>query len=318
MVPRTIRKVFYSLLGATGVVFALSAFYLLSRTAQNASDFDELQNQILLINAIGVVALLALIIGNLARLLRDYRAHIPGAKLKARMVVMFVGLAVLPLVLVFWFALQFINQGIDSWFNVKVEEGLDDALALSKASLGLQMRDNLNTTMRIAEDVQDFHGRDLIYQLGVLRLESGASEITVFGRNGRIVATSSDDLAGNMPSPPGDEMMLQAQQQLPYVSLESLEQGRYEIRTAIPFGSASDPASQGVVRAVFPVNERMSHMASSVEDSYSDYKRALYLRDPLKRTITITLTIVLMISLLASVYGASSSRGASSRRSRTS
>ncbi len=304
MVPRTIRKVFYSLLGAIGIVFALSAFYLLSRTAQNASDFDELQNQILLINAIGVVALLALIIGNLARLVRDYRAHVPGAKLKARMVFMFVGLAVLPLLLVFWFALQFINQGIDSWFNVKVEEGLNDALALSKASLGLQMRDNLNTTMRIAGDVQDVHGRDLIYQLGVLRLQSGASEITVFGRNGRIVATSSDDLAGNMPEPPGDEMMLQAQQQLPYVSLESREQGRYEIRTAIPFGSASDPASQGVVRAVFPVNERMSHMASSVEDSYSDYKRALYLRDPLKRTITITLTIVLMISLLASVYGA--------------
>src|SRR5690606_290547 len=71
MVPRTIRKVFYSLLGAIGIVFALSAFYLLSRTAQNASDFDELQNQILLINAIGVVALLALIIGNLARLVRD-------------------------------------------------------------------------------------------------------------------------------------------------------------------------------------------------------------------------------------------------------
>lgn len=304
MVPRTIRKLFYVALGTTGIVFALAAFYLLSRTAQNARDFDELQNQLLLINAVGVVALLALIVGNLARLLRDYRAHVPGAKLKARMVAMFVGLAVLPLLVVFYFSMQFINQGIDSWFNVEVEEGLDHALALSQASLGMQMRDNLDTTMRIADRVRDVRGRDLIYELGVLRLESGASEITVFGRNGRIVATSSDDLAGSMPEPPMDEMLLQVQQERPYVSLESLEGGRYEIRTAIPFGRATDPGGQGVVRAVFPVNARMSEMASTVESSYSDYKRATYLREPLKRTISITLTVVLMMSLLASVYGA--------------
>src|SRR5690606_1215322 len=138
----------------------------------------------------------------------------------------------------------------------------DNALSLSQASLGLQMRDNLNTTIRIAEEVEDVRGRDLIYRLGVLRLESGASEITVFGLNGRIVATSSDDLAGSMPEPPGDEMLLQVQQRLPYVSLESLEEGRYEIHTAIPFGNPANPDSQGVVRAVFPVNERMSRMAS--------------------------------------------------------
>jgi nitrogen fixation/metabolism regulation signal transduction histidine kinase len=292
------------LLGATGIGFALTAFYLLSRTAQDARDFDELQNVILLINVAGVIALLALIVGNLARLLRDYRAHVPGAKLKARMVAMFVGLAVLPLIVVFYFSMQFINRGIDTWFNVEVEEGLDNALGLSQASLGMQMRDHLDTTTRIAEGLRDIYGHDLIYELGVLRLDSGASEITVFGRNGRIIATSSDDLAGNMPEPPVDEMLLQVQQELPYVSLESLEGGRYEVRTAIPYGSPTDPNGQGIVRAVFPVNERMSRMASSVESSYSDYKRALYLREPLKRTISITLTVVLMISLLASVYGA--------------
>jgi nitrogen fixation/metabolism regulation signal transduction histidine kinase len=41
--------------------------------------------------------LFALLIGNLARLASDYRKNVPGAKLKARMVGMFVGLAVLPM-----------------------------------------------------------------------------------------------------------------------------------------------------------------------------------------------------------------------------
>ena len=84
-----------------------------------------------------------MLIGNLSRLLRDYRNNVPGAKLKARMVGMFVGLAVLPLIVVFYFSMQFINRGIDSWFNVEVEEGLDNALALSRAALEMQKRQNL-------------------------------------------------------------------------------------------------------------------------------------------------------------------------------
>ncbi len=304
MVPRTLRKVAYGLVAAIGITLALTAFYLLSRTAQDARDFDEVQNLILLVNIVGVAALLALIVGNLARLVSDYRGHVPGAKLKARMVAMFVLLAVVPLLVVFYFSMQFINRGIDSWFNVEVDKGLDSALELSKASLDIRKGDHVATTARIAEGLGGISGRDLIYELGVLRLENGASEITVFGPNGRIVATSSDDLAGHMPEPPAGEMLLQVRQGLPYVSLESLENGSYEVRTAIAFGSPTDPDGQGIVRAVFPVSERMSLMASAVESSYSEYQRARYLREPLKRTISITLTIVLMISLLASVYGA--------------
>ncbi len=304
MVPRTLRKVAYGMLGAIGIGLALTAFYLLSRTAQDARDFDQVQNLILLINIAGVAALVALIVGNLARLVRDYRSHVPGARLKARMVAMFVLLAVVPLLVVFYYSMQFINRGIDSWFNVEVEAGLDSALALSQASLDIRKGEHLDTTARIAKALEGISGRDLVYDLGVLRLEHGAAEITVFGPNGRIIATSSDDLAGSMPKPAADEMLLQVRQDLPYVSLESVEGGGYEVRTAVAFGSATDPSGRGIVRAVFPVSERMSRMASSVESSYSDYKRADYLREPLKRTISITLTVVLMISLLASVYGA--------------
>jgi nitrogen fixation/metabolism regulation signal transduction histidine kinase len=228
---------------------------------------------------------------------------VPGAKLKARMVAMFVGLAVLPLLIVFYFAMQFINRGIDTWFNVEVEAGLDDALALSQASLGMQMRDHLNMTIQIAERLDEIDGEELIYELGMLRRESGASEITIFGRGGRIIATSSDDLADSLPEAAKDEMLMQIQQDRPYVNLDSVEEGVYEIRTAVRYATDGRDG-QGFVRAVFPVNERMGRMASNVERSYSDYKRAVYLREPLKRTISITLTVVLMISLLASVYGA--------------
>ena len=140
MVAKTLKRALYFLIATSGVGLALVALFLLTQTVQKSDDFDQLQDVILATNIAGGMLLIALLIGNLARLARDYRQNVPGAKLKARMVGMFVGLAVLPLLVVFYFSTQFINRGIDSWFNVEVEEGLDNALTLSRAALELQKR----------------------------------------------------------------------------------------------------------------------------------------------------------------------------------
>ncbi|MCZ6810031.1 MAG: ATP-binding protein [Proteobacteria bacterium] len=304
MDTRKIKNMVYTVLGATGVGLAVTALFLLSRTAQNSEDFDRLHILILLINVAGVVVLFALLVGNLVRLLRDYRTDVPGARLKARMVGMSVSLAVVPLLVVFYFSMQFINRGIDTWFNVEVEKGLDDALALSRAALEMQMRDNLGTTVQIAERLRNVSKRQLIFELSMLRRESGASEISVFGRNRRILATSSDFAANRLPQVPKDEVLLQIRQNRPFVSLDPLERGSFQIRTAVAFGDRSRPETVGVIQAYFPVPERIGRMANSVDSSYSEYKRLLYLREPLKRTFTLTLTVVLLLSMLTSVYGA--------------
>ena len=293
-----------AIVGVIGVGLAVTALFLLSWTPQNSEVYESLHITILLINLAGVVILFLLTVGNLARLLRDYRQHVPGSKLKARVVGMFVGLAVLPLLVVFYFSIQFINSGIDSWFNIEVEEGLDEALALSQAALGIQMRDHLSTTVQIADRLQDVSTRQLIFELSRLRRESGASEISIFGSNNRIVATSSDQAAGSLPQSLTDEVVLLVRQNRPFVSLDPVEEDNYQIRTAVPFGSPNRRESFGVIQALYPVPERISMMANSVESSNSDYKRAAYLREPLKRNFSLTLTVVLMLSLLGSIYGA--------------
>ena len=304
MDARTLKRVAVAIVGVIGVGLAVIALFLLSWTPQNSEVYESLHITILLINLAGVVILFLLTVGNLARLLRDYRQHVPGSKLKARVVGMFVGLAVLPLLVVFYFSIQFINSGIDSWFNIEVEEGLDEALALSQAALGIQMRDHLSTTVQIADRLQDVSTRQLIFELSRLRRESGASEISIFGSNNRIVATSSDQAAGSLPQSLTDEVVLLVRQNRPFVSLDPVEEDNYQIRTAVPFGSPNRRESFGVIQALYPVPERISMMANSVESSNSDYKRAAYLREPLKRNFSLTLTVVLMLSLLGSIYGA--------------
>lgn len=304
MDARKIRRAAIGLIGVIGVGLAIVALFLLSWTPQNSDDYESLHITILLINIAGVIVLFVLMVGNLARLLSDYRNNIPGSKLKARLVGMFVGFAALPLLVVFYFSIQFINSGIDSWFNIEVEKGLDEALALSQEALDIQKRDHLETTARIADFLQDVNPRQLIFELSRVRRESGAGEVSIFGRNRQIVATSSDLSAGSLPKPLTEEVMLQLGQNRPFVSLDPLEGGNYQIRTALPFGNSRRTDRGGIIQALFPVNERISMMANSVESSNSDYKRAAYIREPLKRNFSLTLTVVLMLALLASIYGA--------------
>jgi len=290
--------------GALGVGLAMLALFLLSWTPTNTQDAESLHIVILVINVAGAVVLFSLMLGNLVRLLKDYRNHVPGTRLKARIVGMFVGLAVLPLLVVFYFSIQFINSGIDGWFSIEIEEGLDDALALSQAALGMQMREHLATTVQIADRLQDVSARQIIFELSMLRRESGASEISIYGRNSQILATSSDRAAGSLPAPLTDEVVLQIRQNRPYVSLEPLETGGYNIRTAVPFGNSSRRDLAGAIQALFPVPERVGTMADNVDSSYNEYKRAAFIREDLKQNFSLTLSVVLMLSLLASIYGA--------------
>jgi PAS domain S-box-containing protein len=302
-VATRLKRVFLVLLAALGVLLWLAALLLFSRIAENSDDFSRLQNWILLVNTTGVTVLGALIITNLVRLVRDFRQHVPGSRLKARMVALLVILAVAPLVAVYLFSVQFINRGIDSWFSVDVERGLADAMDLSQTALDLQKRENLEQLQRVAQSIGSNEHADLVAQISALRRDSRAVELTVYGANFQILATSSDEARLSMPAYPTEEVIFQVSQG-PYVSLEPRADGRFQIITAVQMSAPTSGGEARLVQAVFPVEQRLNALANAVQESYNQYAELVYLRNALKQSFTLTLSLVLLITMLASVYGA--------------
>ena len=305
MVARTLKRALYLVIATAGVGFAVAALFLLTQTVQKSDDFDRLQDIIVAINIAGGMLLVAMLIGNLTRLARDYRGNVPGAKLKARMVGMFVGLAVLPLLVVFYFSTQFINRGIDSWFNIEVEEGLENALELSRAALELQKRRNLASTQAAAQRLSVVTDAQAVFELSLLRREAGASEMTLYGSNNAVLATSSGSATASLPKPLNEEVVLQMQQGRPFVSLESLADGGVEVRTAVVFRHRVGRSREArVVQGHYPVTDRVAEMVGSVERSFQEYQQLMFFREDLKDLLTVTLAFVLLLSLLAAIYGA--------------
>jgi PAS domain S-box-containing protein len=297
-----IRKYGSTVLGCIGVALWVAALFMLASAAQNSDKFDKWLPWILLINVAGMGTLVVLLAGKLTRLVRDYRRHVPGSRLKGRTVAVFSLLAVAPILVVYYFALQFLNRGIDSWFENEVSQGLKDTRELSHAALDVRVREFQQHTELVARSLSGLSSYQLAASLNRQRQESTAIEFTVVGPQARIIATSSDRPMDALPVPATDEMMLQLRRGRPYVSLDTDSVGGYLIRAASPIEDSS--SGQRVLIALYPVPLQLSQLADTVQRSLSSYAHLVQIRQPLKTTFVLILSFVVLMSLIAAVYGA--------------
>ncbi|RMF95132.1 MAG: HAMP domain-containing protein [Gammaproteobacteria bacterium] len=291
-------------LSGAALLLGIVALVLLGRTSQDSESFGRLNDLLLLLNVACALALLLLIAGNLWRLVRDYRARRPGAALRARMVGAFVALAVMPLAIVWWFAVQFLQSGIDNWFDLRVEHGLSDALELSRDALDLRLRSDLEKTREMARALSGVAPPVMVAMLGEFRRQAGASEVTIYGSASRIVATSVRDPATQLPMVIPDDVLLRLRQSGYYVGLDPAPDGRYQVRAAVLMPRLRPGAQLLALHAIYPLNERIGLLAESVERSYSRYEELAFLREPLRYSFIFTLSLVVLLSFLAALYGA--------------
>jgi nitrogen fixation/metabolism regulation signal transduction histidine kinase len=300
---RRLRRTLTTIATVVGLVLLIVSLALLAETAHNSLEFSRFQLVILAVNLIGLVVMSMLIVVALARLGRDYLRQVPGARLKARMVSIFAVLALLPVLLVFVFSLQFITRGIDSWFDEDVEAGLAQALSLSRQALDARKREFLTVTVDMGRALGKEDDIALYARLDELRAMHGATELTVFGPNQRIIALSAAlPATAETPMPDADRVLPPLQPDEPYVAVEPLPSGGLQVRTALLIESAV--GENRVLQGVFPVSERFADLAETIQGAYNAYGRSAYLRKPLQDSFALTLTLVLLLSVLAAVWGA--------------
>ena len=240
--PALKRAASAAVMGVGGLLW-LAAILFMAQTAQNSEQFSRLHPWILMINVAGLVVLVALLATKLTQLVRDWRGHVIGSRLKARMVWIFGVLATLPILLVYFFAVQFLNRGIDSWFNVEIRQSLDDALVLSRSALETRMREHLAATEVIAERAVGERRADARQRSRCCAGRPARLEIIVASEGGVVVAVSKGLSYDVVPDEVPSEVLLQVRQGRPFVSLEPQADGGYLIRTAVPLGASSGDAA---------------------------------------------------------------------------
>ena len=299
---RALKRGAIAVAAICGAALWLLAVYLLSQSVQNATRFTNLLPWVLTINIAGLAVMVMLIAGRLAQLLRAWRQRVTGSRLEARMVWMSGLLAIVPILIVFYFSVQFINRGIDSWFGGEIGAGLNNALNLSRTALDIRSREYLNRTERMAGRV--LPGEDRLPQLNALRKEAGALEVAVFSADGRIMALSSDTLAHTPESPATTDMLLQVMRGESYLSLDPVSTGYYLVRIAVPLRAGSAGDDWQILSATFALERRLAELADVVDAASRQYAELTRARQPLKTGFILSLSLVLAATVLGAIYGA--------------
>ena len=285
-----------SVLSLFGLI--LLSLQLMSSATQESSELSRMYSWLLVVNVIGSIVLLWLVGVNIYTLTRQLKRREAGSKLTTRMVSLFVILALAPAAIVFYFSMQFLHQGIDSWFNVEIDRAMEDALELSQASLDQRMRWHLKKTQQIANSLESTSAPLLTQEVDHLRELSGATEITLFSNPGKIIVSSSINPGEILPSLPDEHIWLGLRQNSDYVALDPIHENELVIRAIVTI-KKPEPI---FLQALYPVPIRIADLIDSVEFAFLRYKEMGFLRHSLKLSFSLALTLVLLISLLAAIW----------------
>ncbi len=276
--------------------------YMLSAATQDTSRLNDL---FLYIFGLGLVCLLLLagiLTRGLYRLYRDFKRKAPGSRLTLKLVSLFVLLIVGSTSIVYGFSVHFLQRGINSWFDVKVEQALEDSLELSRNAFGIRMRTLLRQTRMMAGVLSELPDTRLTNSLRELVKLSGALEISIWNMQGRLVVSSIENPAIFLPAAPDESIVRRLQQGEDYIGLDPAANDELQLRAAVMLPRQSILAEERYLHVAFPVNDHLSSLGKNVQNAYTDYKELSYLRKPLVTIFTLTLSLIVFLTMLASIW----------------
>lgn len=269
------------------------------------------------INFILIILLLFLIIRNIVKLFYEHRRGIIGSKLRTKLVAAFVGLSLVPTILLFIFAINFLSYSIEFWFNIKIGDALNRSLEVAQVYYqqmeeqakfnARQMSTDITQNRLYEKERVDYlksfvSQRQKNYKVGMVEtFFDFQKEKMVF------VDVTNPDIA---PVDPTAKMMENIYLGKEESIIHPTENGDVIVGIVPVFSSAVPSEVIGRVSVSYRIPKGFVDKLRSVADASEQYRKIELLKNPIKSNYIITLSIVtLVIIFLAIWYGLTLSKG---------
>jgi nitrogen fixation/metabolism regulation signal transduction histidine kinase len=250
-----------------------------------------------------LIVLVATIGQRLWRLRADLARAVPGARLSRRLLLVLVLLALPSTIVVYGFALRFLDATIDNWFDVHLEQALDDALEIGRIAVDEHLRAAEGASADLAKRLAAEPSASAQAALDETIEASGAIELTVFGDDGRVIATASSDPRYLNPPLPDSALLMRVHGDGRYAASEPFGDA-LALRVVLPLASADAREPSRLLQGIFPLPARLQPLTRGIERASFDFQRLKFLRGSLKLTFALILTFVLLLSVLVVVLAA--------------
>ncbi|MBN2514480.1 MAG: PAS domain-containing protein [Deltaproteobacteria bacterium] len=299
------------------ILITVIVIVLLTYIESHLTHIEELvpvSNEVLIfglinINVILIILLIFLIVRNLVKIIFERRRGILGSKLRTKLVMAFVCLSLVPTVVLFLVAIQFLSYSIDNWFNVKINSALKRSLEVAQTYYQ-QSADNAQSyAKQISSEITEnkLYEKEKIDYLKTLieqRQKSynlGSVEVYFDNRKERLFIRDQ-----NNPNIPPIELSAKILEDVfmgkETSTVRSVGTGDLISGLAPIFTNYKPREVIGVVVISYYMGKELVDKMTIISSTNEEYKQLTLMKNPIKFSLIITLSIVTLLIIFSATW----------------
>ncbi len=311
----------HRLIGA-GLVALLLLFTALFYLAQRGRDLPAalVTNRVLMfmlwyVNVLLILIVVFVLLRNLFKLLIERRHRVLGSTFKFKLVATYIGLSLIPVLVLFAIATELLQGSIDRWFNTPVAPVLERGSAVAQALYDRIEKTNLRDASRVLREIEAFDLNDpaerplLTRRMQELLQELDLDLLAVYEGREFIHATlSSESGISDLPEP--DPSLLEDAAKEGHAAAVQTPPGTKGSLLMTAVSPHSSPAAPGAAKATAPVvvvagsllDPVLAEQREKLVEDYQAYRQLLVQKDDLRASHLLLFAMVTLLILLASSW----------------
>jgi two-component system nitrogen regulation sensor histidine kinase NtrY len=261
------------------------------------------------INIILLLLMVFLVFRNLVRLVFEQRQISLGKSLRTRLVISFISLSLIPTILLFFIALQFVSTSMDYWFNSNVEASLDESLKVAQdiyqenrertIENGQVIADQLETSRLLERDPHSIE----VFLTGLLAARN-LDGLTLISEQRQVIAdVMSDNIRlESLPEIPTELLRLTQAGEKNQTSIQPIDTGEI-VRsiTQVFLNRKQGVTPYLLVTTVYIPQDELQRM-TVISRGIEGYRQLMLLKNPLKTSLLVMLLIVTLLIIFSAVW----------------
>ena len=283
----------------------LFALFSLGEIIKGSQQFNRIYLWLFGASILAVLILAIIITQRLVWLYLKNKKKEAGIRLTTRMVTTFASLSLPPVLIIYLFSTQILNNYIDSWFDIKIDKALNDSLELGEIFLNTQSKQALDQTKKIAAQLADIDNpRQAIYLEKFLD-ESNATSLSLISASEKILERASIDILDLSTDLPPQNAFRDVRNGTNFTRIETREGSLLQIRVLVKIENVLRVSSNfRYLQGLFAIPKQYSKLAYNIEEAAIGYNQQKYQREQLKNSYNIILALVLLLVMLLALLWA--------------
>ncbi len=293
------------------LLFLLGSMYLTTKYYKGIESSELFPSNILVVtlfnvNIILVILLILLLSRNLIKIYFERRLRLLGSGFRIKLIVAFVGLSLIPSMLLFGVASGLLTNSIDNWFSIQVDKSLESSLKIAQDAHQQAKESSLYFARELRKEIAEDPSRnaDLKAFLQKKLREFRVAGIAIYESPGqeliRVTAPEFEETPFLSPSSDLLKTSLEGREMVEEVSINHRgDQGKL-MRAIVPLKSSLYPRRTIVVDLYLP--QALLTQMDQITRAFEDYKQLKTFKNPIKGSYILSFLIITLLIIFSATW----------------